>query len=64
MSGTAEQVALGNFAPVLSWLRTNVHVHGHIIDSPEIFANAVGDRDPVADLMRHLRERQGSLYLR
>jgi hypothetical protein len=39
-----------------------VHRHGHLLDAPEIFHNAVGDRDPVADMMTHLRSRQGSLY--
>jgi len=44
-------------------MRTRVHEHGHLMDAPEIFAAAVGDRDPVADLMAHLRGRQGALYL-
>jgi carboxypeptidase Taq len=57
-----ERVAVGDFAPILGWLRDKVHQHGHIMDAPEIFANAVGERDPVADLMNHLRGRQGSLY--
>lgn len=57
-----EQVAQGQFEPILGWLRDKVHQHGHILDAPEIFANAVGDRDPVADLMTHLRGRQGVLY--
>ena len=56
------RVAAGDFVPVLNWLRTHVHQHGHILDSPEIFSRAVGERDPVADLMAHLRDRQGGLY--
>jgi len=57
-----DKVAVGDFSPALEWLRNKVHQHGHILDAPEIFANAVGDRDPVADLMAHLRGRQGHLY--
>jgi carboxypeptidase Taq len=55
-------VARGEFAPVLTWLREKVHRHGHELDAPQIFENAVGDRDPVADLMTHLRGRQGPHY--
>ena len=57
-----ENVAAGEFSAILDWMRTRVHDHGHTMDGPEIFANAVGDRDPVADLMTHLRGRQGALY--
>jgi carboxypeptidase Taq len=57
-----ERVSRGDFGPILGWLRDNVHRHGHLLDAPEIFHNAVGDRDPVADLMAHLRGRQGALY--
>ncbi len=52
------QVEAGEFGAVLSWLRDNVHRHGHMMDAPDIFAAAVGDRDPVADLITHLRARQ------
>ena len=58
-----ERITTGDFSPALTWLREKVHQHGHILDAPDIFSNAVGDRDPVADLMTHLRGRQGSLYL-
>ena len=52
----------GRFEDVLGWLRTNVHDRGHVRDAPELFKEAVGDRDPVADLMAHLRSRHGALY--
>lgn len=57
-----ERVEHGDFAPILSWLRTNIHKRGHTEDAPRIFKDAVGDRDPVADLMAHLWGRQGVLY--
>ena len=34
-----------------------------MMDAPRIFSRAVGDRDPVTDLMTHLRGRQGALYV-
>lgn len=58
-----DRVREGDFEAILGWMRTRVHEHGHLMDAPKIFAEAVGDRDPVADLMAHLRGRQGALYL-
>ncbi|MFT5686020.1 MAG: carboxypeptidase Taq [Myxococcota bacterium] len=52
------QVEAGEFSAVLGWLRENIHRHGHLRDAPDVFAAAVGDRDPVADLIAHLRDRQ------
>ncbi len=57
-----QEVARGEFAQILTWLREKVHAHGHSEDAPEIFRLAVGDRDPVADMMSHLRGRHGALY--
>lgn len=56
------QVERGRFDAVLGWLRAKVHVHGHTKDAPEIFRAAVGDRDPVKDLVDHLWNRHGTLY--
>ena len=36
--------------------------HGAYADAPVIFRNAVGDRDPVEDLVAHLWRRQGAIY--
>ncbi len=55
-------VERGDFADILQWLRARVHTKGAIADAPVIFAQAVGDRDPVEDLVAHLWNRQGKLY--
>ena len=60
--GMWEQVERGDFQEILGWLRNRVHSRGHIVDAPQIFADAVGERDPVEDLMRHLKSRCGVLY--
>jgi carboxypeptidase Taq len=52
----------GDFSAVLSWLRDRVHRRGRTVNTPRIFADAVGERDPVADLVEHLYARQGALY--
>ncbi|MFZ5481228.1 MAG: carboxypeptidase M32 [Myxococcota bacterium] len=56
------QVERGEFGAVLGWLREHVHRRGHLKDAPELFRDAVGDRDPVRDLVDHLWSRQGALY--
>ena len=57
-----EQVERGAFGDILAWLRTRIHRRGHEKDAPELIRDAVGERDHVADLMAHLRGRQGTLY--
>jgi carboxypeptidase Taq len=55
-------VAAGQFAPILGWLRENLHRHGHVWDAPELVRRAVGERDAVQDLLDHLWARHGALY--
>ncbi|MSP56066.1 MAG: carboxypeptidase M32 [Myxococcales bacterium] len=57
-----DRVERGDFSPILAWLRTHIHTRGHMEDAPQIFKDAVGERDPVEDLMAHLWGRQGVLY--
>ena len=57
-----DQVREGDFSNILEWMGNKVHKHGSISDPPVVFANAVGERDSVADLMAHFRNRHGALY--
>ncbi len=57
-----ERVGGGDFAPVLAWLREKIHARGKILDAPELLREAAGERDPVADFMANLYERQGRVY--
>jgi len=52
----------GEFAPVLGWLRENVHHKGSLREAPEIVREVAGERDMVADLLDHLWSRHGVLY--
>lgn len=56
------RVAEGDFQVVLSWLRRNVHERARLAEAPEIVGAAVGERDPVADLLDHLWSRHGALH--
>jgi carboxypeptidase Taq len=62
VSGFWDRVEKGDFAPILAWLRKNVHDQGHLIEAPEIVKAAVGDRDHVADLTDYLWTRMGEAY--
>jgi carboxypeptidase Taq len=55
-------VEKGDFAPILAWLRKNIHDQGHLVEAPEIVKAAVGPRDHVADLTDYLWTRMGEAY--
>lgn len=57
-----EHVARGEFAPVLSWLRENIHSRAHLADAPDILAAKLGERDHVEDLVAYLWGRHGQVY--
>ncbi len=57
-----EQVRRGNFAPILAWLREQIHVHGRSLDGTDRVRAVVGERDYVDDLLNYLWERHGALY--
>jgi carboxypeptidase Taq len=60
--GLWEEVAKGDFRWILGWLRQHIHQRGHRKDAPLLFAEAVGDRDPVADLLNYVWKRHGAIY--
>lgn len=57
-----QNVERGDFRAILGWLRAKIHTRGAEKDAPDVFREAVGDRDPVEDLVAHLWRRQGALY--
>jgi carboxypeptidase Taq len=55
-------VERGAFAPILAWLRQEVHRHGHRYDAAALVARVVGEVDPVEALLSRLWERHGALH--
>lgn len=53
----ATAMIAGNYAPLLAWLRENIHSHGAIHDSRTLIANATGQPPSPADYLDHLRHR-------
>ncbi len=54
--------ARGDLQKPLAWLRRHVHARGHLLETPELVREAVGERDHVEDLLGYLWERVGGLY--
>jgi carboxypeptidase Taq len=53
----AEQIRDGRFAPLLDWLRANVHAKGSLLSTPELVETATGAPLGTAAFERHLRQR-------
>jgi carboxypeptidase Taq len=53
----APGVARGDFAPLLAWLRHNVHERGRLVDVATLLTDATGSRLSVAPFKAHLQAR-------
>ena len=52
-----EEIRKGNFAPLLGWLRTNIHNKGKFLSFDELLTNATGEPLNPDYFKRHLQER-------
>jgi carboxypeptidase Taq len=57
-----EQFAHGEFAPILGWLRENIHAHGQRYRASELIEHVTGKPLSHAPLVRHLKSKLGGLY--
>lgn len=57
MPGLVDGIGRGEFAPLLDWLRRNVHGNGSLLSTGELVAAATGTPLGTAAFERHLRER-------
>lgn len=56
------QFSRGEFAPLLEWLRTNIHQHGQRYSAAELVKKVTGKPLSADALMRHLEGKFGELY--
>jgi carboxypeptidase Taq len=56
------QVAKGDFAEILAWLRENVHVHGRRFKRDDLMRRATGSPLQTTDYTRYLKEKLSELY--
>jgi carboxypeptidase Taq len=54
--------AKGEFAPLLGWLRENVHQHGRRFSTFELLKRATGEELCADPLLSHLKERVSAAY--
>ncbi len=55
--GIPDEIREGNFAPLLNWLRTNVHSKGKFLSSDELMKGATGEPLDAGFFIRHLKQR-------
>lgn len=55
-------IAAGQFAPLLDWLRENVHVHGRRIGAPELVRRATGRALSSEPFLASLRDTTAEVY--
>jgi len=53
-------IARGDFAPLLTWLRANVHERGRVVDMTQLLIDATGSPLRIHAFMAHLQSRYGA----
>lgn len=53
---------LGNFSPLLSWLRLNIHQHGKFFTADELSKNITGESLNFDYFMKYAEEKYGKIY--
>ena len=56
------QIRSGDFAPLLGWLRENIHLHGARHDPEELVEMATGRPLDTGPYLRYLKNKFGELY--
>ena len=62
LGALAPQLAAGTFAPLLDWLRTNIHHWGRTRTAGEILQDATGSDLDAAPWLAYARAKYGALY--
>lgn len=62
LPGMEDGFADGEFAPLLSWLRENVHRHGSCLGADEIVRQATGSGLDAGPFARYLEEKYAGVY--
>ncbi len=57
-------VKQGNFAPILGWLRTNIHQHGSLYRGGELLERVTGKPLSVEPFKKYLESKYGELFIR
>ncbi|MFA5811557.1 MAG: carboxypeptidase M32, partial [bacterium] len=60
--GAEAHIAKGEFAPILGWLRKNVHQHGRRYKPAELIQRATGKPPSAQYFLDYLKEKYGEIY--
>ena len=61
-AGTPDQLARGEFAPLLAWMRDNVHAHGRKFLPQEVMERATGRQLTAEPYIAYLTGKYGEIY--
>jgi carboxypeptidase Taq len=62
MPSIPDDIAQGNFATLLEWLRANIHQHGRKYWPDELTRRVTGEPLQYRSFMRYLRSKYGEIY--
>jgi carboxypeptidase Taq len=57
-----KKIAAGNFSELLSWLRENVHKHGHKFEPQDLIQKITGSKIDPNPYIRYLKQKFGEIY--
>jgi len=57
-----EKIGAADFAPILSWLRENVHVHGAKFEPQELVSKVTGSKITPEPFIRYLKKKLSTIY--
>lgn len=57
-----EELGRGNFSPLSTWMRDNIHRHGRVYRPDALIRRVCGEGLQTAPYLRYLREKYGALY--
>jgi len=57
-----DQIAKGEFAPLLSWLQENIYQHGSMFEPQELIEKVSGSKINGEPYLRYLNEKFGAIY--
>jgi carboxypeptidase Taq len=62
LPGLPDHHAQGEFAPMLDWLRTNIHIHGSKYTPQELVQRVTGGPISTGPFLAYVREKYGEIY--
>ena len=62
LPGLEAQIAAGQFAELLGWLRTNIHQYGRKLEALEILERVTGEGLNAGPWLEYIREKYGEIY--